>query len=86
MGSGDVFTKGMMCELVYNALNANVMKTAYTSNSSSLYVDYNETMLSYYKDIYYGKGMVEAGIWDFIDRINARSRFGNNRWYEFLYR
>lgn len=60
VGSGDVFTKGMMCELVYNALNANVMKTDYTSNSSSLYVDYNETMLSYYKDIYYGKGMVEA--------------------------
>lgn len=60
VGSGDVFTQGMMCELVYNALHANVMKTDYSSGDATMTVDYNETMLSYYKDIYEGRGMIEA--------------------------
>lgn len=60
VGSGEVFTQGMMCELVYNALHANVMKTDYTLNTSSMTIDYDETLLSYYKDIYYSKGTVEA--------------------------
>lgn len=60
VGSGEKFTQGMMCELVYNALHANVMKTDYTLNTASMSVDYNETLLSYYKDIYFDDGMVEA--------------------------
>lgn len=60
VSNNSVFTKGMMCELVYNALHANVMLTDYAATGQTLSIDDNETMLSYYQDTYDDKGILEA--------------------------
>lgn len=60
VGSGTVFTMGMMCELVYNALHANIMTTDYSSRVPVMSVDPDQTMLSYYQDTYEGEGIVET--------------------------
>lgn len=53
-------TKDMMSKLVYNALHANVMKIDSIGTTPRYRIDPDETLLSYYMDIYADKGMVES--------------------------
>lgn len=53
-------TKEMMSKLVYNALHANVMKKNFDGYKTSYVIDENETLMSYYMNLYDDKGIVET--------------------------
>lgn len=62
-GVGDMsgsLTEGAMSRLVYNALHASVMKKELGGMGADYVIDDNETLMSYYLDVYEDDGTVES--------------------------
>lgn len=60
LDKGGKLTKEIMSKLVYNALHANVMKKNFGGYETSYAMDENETLMSYYMNLYCDKGIVET--------------------------